>query len=137
MSQSDVVRHDDRMSRFIERLEGENGFLRAQLTKKDEQIEDLSQRFKETQGLLGAVSACWHRCLVNLIRSRLRDRAREVCATLIPDPVLQTKLSLVALQTTCTLKNAVGQSREAGGGLECRKTVIALKCRRASWQPVE
>ena len=55
VSQSDVVRHDDLMSRFIERLEGENGFLRAQLTKKDEQIEDLSQRFKETQGLLGAV----------------------------------------------------------------------------------
>jgi hypothetical protein len=55
VSQSDGVRHDDLMSRFIERLEGENGFLRAQLTKKDEQIEDLSQRFKETQGLLGAV----------------------------------------------------------------------------------
>ncbi len=55
VSPSDVVRHDDLMSRFVERLEGENGFLREQLTKKDEQIEDLSQRFKETQGLLGAV----------------------------------------------------------------------------------
>ena len=55
VSQADVARHDDLMSRFVERLEGENGFLRAQLTKKDEQIEDLSQRFKETQGLLGAV----------------------------------------------------------------------------------
>ena len=55
MSQPDVVRHDDLMSRFVERLEGENQFLRGQLTKKDEQIEDLSQRFKETQGLLGAV----------------------------------------------------------------------------------
>ncbi len=55
MSQPDVVRNDDLMSRFVERLEGENEFLRNQLTKKDEQIEDLSQRFKETQGLLGAV----------------------------------------------------------------------------------
>ena len=55
VSPPDVARHDDLMSRFVERLEGENGFLRAQLTKKDEQIEDLSQRFKETQGLLGAV----------------------------------------------------------------------------------
>lgn len=55
VSQPDVARHDDLMSRFVERLEGENEFLRNQLTKKDEQIEDLSQRFKETQGLLGAV----------------------------------------------------------------------------------
>ena len=55
VSQPDVVRNDDLMSRFVERLEGENEFLRKQLTKKDEQIEDLSQRFKETQGLLGAV----------------------------------------------------------------------------------
>ena len=55
VSPLDVARHDDLMSRFVERLEGENQFLRGQLTKKDEQIEDLSQRFKETQGLLGAV----------------------------------------------------------------------------------
>jgi len=51
----DTTRADEVMSRYVERLEGENSFLRDQMTKKDEQIEDLSQRFKETQGLLGAV----------------------------------------------------------------------------------
>ena len=55
VARPEVERNDDLMSRFVERLEGENQFLRTQLTKKDEQIEDLSQRFKETQGLLGAV----------------------------------------------------------------------------------
>lgn len=52
---ADASRIDDIMTRFVTRLEGENAFLREQLTRKDEQIEDLSQRFKETQGLLGAV----------------------------------------------------------------------------------
>jgi hypothetical protein len=51
----DTTRADEIMSRYVERLEGENSFLRDQMTKKDEQIDDLSQRFKETQGLLGAV----------------------------------------------------------------------------------
>jgi hypothetical protein len=51
----DTTRADEIMSRYVERLEGENSFLRDQMTKKDEQIDDLSQRFKETQGLLGVV----------------------------------------------------------------------------------
>jgi hypothetical protein len=54
-SSPDVTPTDHFKDRYIDRLEGENSFLRGQLTKKDEQIEDLSQRFKETQGLLGAV----------------------------------------------------------------------------------
>ena len=42
-------------SRYVELLERDNEFLREQVTKKDEQISDLSNRFSETQTLLGAM----------------------------------------------------------------------------------
>jgi hypothetical protein len=43
------------MSRYVALLERDNEFLREQVEKKDDQIEDLSQRFSETQTLLGAM----------------------------------------------------------------------------------
>jgi hypothetical protein len=36
-------------------LERDNEFLREQVSKKDDQISDLSKRFNETQILLGAM----------------------------------------------------------------------------------
>ena len=42
-------------SRYVALLERDNDFLREQVEKKDEQISDLSNRFSETQTLLGAM----------------------------------------------------------------------------------
>ena len=42
-------------SRYVTLLERDNEFLREQVTKKDEQIGDLSKRFADTQSLLGAM----------------------------------------------------------------------------------
>ena len=42
-------------SRYVGLLERDNEFLREQVQKKDEQISDLSNRFSETQTLLGAM----------------------------------------------------------------------------------
>jgi hypothetical protein len=42
-------------SRYVALLERDNEFLREQVKKKDEQISDLSNRFSETQTLLGAM----------------------------------------------------------------------------------
>jgi hypothetical protein len=52
----ETVRHaqpDD--SRYVALLERDNEFLREQVKKKDDQISDLSNRFSETQTLLGAM----------------------------------------------------------------------------------
>jgi len=43
------------MASYVALLERDNEFLREQVTKKDEQITDLSKRFGETQTLLGAM----------------------------------------------------------------------------------
>ena len=50
--------------RYVNLLERENEFLRDQVTKKDEQISNLSTRFGETQTLLGAMQ----RMLAPLLR---------------------------------------------------------------------
>jgi hypothetical protein len=42
-------------ARYVVLLERDNEFLREQVSKKDEQITDLSKRFGETQTLLGAM----------------------------------------------------------------------------------
>jgi hypothetical protein len=43
------------MSRYVALLESDNEFLREQVKKKDDQITDLSDRFGQTQSLLGAM----------------------------------------------------------------------------------
>lgn len=42
-------------TRYIERLEGENEFLRSQVTVKDDQIKDLTERARETNHLIGGL----------------------------------------------------------------------------------
>ena len=42
-------------SRYIERVEGENEFLRAQILVKDDQIKDLTERARETNHLIAGL----------------------------------------------------------------------------------
>lgn len=42
-------------ARYIERLEGENEFLRRQVSVKDEQIKDLTERARETNHLIAGL----------------------------------------------------------------------------------
>ena len=42
-------------SRFLERLEGENEFLRKQISVKDDQIKDLTERARETNHLIAGL----------------------------------------------------------------------------------
>lgn len=42
-------------TRYIERLEGENEFLRSQVTVKDGQIKDLTERARETNHLIAGL----------------------------------------------------------------------------------
>jgi hypothetical protein len=41
--------------RYTERLEGENAFLRSQVTVKDDQIKDLTERARETNHLIAGL----------------------------------------------------------------------------------
>ena len=43
------------MSRYVARLEGENTFLREQITVKDVQIKDLTERARETNHLIAGL----------------------------------------------------------------------------------
>ncbi|MEJ0075272.1 MAG: hypothetical protein WDO17_07460 [Alphaproteobacteria bacterium] len=43
------------LSRFVERLEGENEFLRKQISVKDDQIKDLTERARETNHLIAGL----------------------------------------------------------------------------------
>lgn len=51
----DPSRQDAAMSRYIERLEGENEFLRKQVSVKDDQIKDLTERARETNHLIAGL----------------------------------------------------------------------------------
>ena len=42
-------------TRIVELLESENGFLRGQITVKDEQIKDLTERARETNHLIAGL----------------------------------------------------------------------------------
>jgi len=46
---------DDMMTRYVARLEGENEFLRGQVTVKDKQIGELTERARETNILIGGL----------------------------------------------------------------------------------
>jgi hypothetical protein len=45
----------DAASRYVARLEGENTFLREQITVKDVQIKDLTERARETNHLIAGL----------------------------------------------------------------------------------
>jgi hypothetical protein len=51
----DPSRQDAAMSRYVERLEGENEFLRRQVSVKDDQIKDLTERARETNHLIAGL----------------------------------------------------------------------------------
>lgn len=50
-----VATNDSHVSRYVERLEGENSFLRSQIGVKDEQIKDLTERARETNHLIAGL----------------------------------------------------------------------------------
>ncbi len=51
----DPSRQDAAMSRYVDRLEGENEFLRKQVSVKDDQIKDLTERARETNHLIAGL----------------------------------------------------------------------------------
>jgi len=51
----DVPRQVAADDRYIERLEGENEFLRGQVSVKDDQIKDLTERARETNHLIAGL----------------------------------------------------------------------------------
>lgn len=60
-----VATEPNAMSRYVERLEDENTFLREQIGTKDEQIKDLTERSRETNHLIGGLQ----RMLAPLLKS--------------------------------------------------------------------
>ena len=50
-----VAAETEAASRYIARLEGENEFLRGQITVKDVQIKDLTERARETNHLIAGL----------------------------------------------------------------------------------
>src|SRR5579864_771701 len=50
-----VATESEAMSRYVSRLEGENEFLRGQITVKDDQIKDLTERARETNHLIAGL----------------------------------------------------------------------------------
>lgn len=54
-SSTDPSRQDAAVSRYTERLEGENEFLRTQVSVKDNQIKDLTERARETNHLIAGL----------------------------------------------------------------------------------
>lgn len=51
----DVPRQVAADERYVERLEGENEFLRLQVSVKDDQIKDLTERARETNHLIAGL----------------------------------------------------------------------------------
>jgi hypothetical protein len=62
--------------RYIERLEGENEFLRSQVTVKDDQIKDLTERARETNHLIAGLQK-----MLTPLLGRSADSHSEVTAS--------------------------------------------------------
>jgi hypothetical protein len=62
----------DAVSRYVARLEGENGFLREQITVKDVQIKDLTERARETNHLIAGLQK-----MLTPLLGRPRDDDRD------------------------------------------------------------
>ena len=69
-------------SRYVQLLERDNEFLREQVSKKDEQISDLSTRFSETQTLLGAMQRMFAPLLGQADPFKSPPESREVTTPL-------------------------------------------------------
>ena len=64
------------VSRYVARLEGENGFLREQITVKDVQIKDLTERARETNHLIAGLQKMLTPLLGRPAEPRADDRSR-------------------------------------------------------------
>src|SRR5215212_3830577 len=64
------------VSRYAARLEGENGFLREQITVKDMQIKDLTERARETNHLIAGLQKMLTPLLGRPAEPRADDRLR-------------------------------------------------------------
>ena len=72
------------VSRYVARLEGENTFLREQITVKDVQIKDLTERARETNHLIAGLQ----KMLTPLLgrpRGDDRDRSYDISTPPVPD----------------------------------------------------
>ena len=72
----DLSRHVATDTRYIERLEGENEFLRSQVTVKDDQIKDLTERARETNHLIAGLQKMLTPLLVRS-SAEIRSAAEE------------------------------------------------------------
>jgi hypothetical protein len=76
------------VSRYVARLEGENTFLREQITVKDVQIKDLTERARETNHLIAGLQ----KMLTPLLgRPAADDRNRTYNATTLPAPDIRDR----------------------------------------------
>src|SRR3954447_8790668 len=66
----------DAVSRYAARLEGENTFLREQITVKDVQIKDLTERARETNHLIAGLQKMLTPLLGRPAEPRADDRSR-------------------------------------------------------------
>jgi hypothetical protein len=67
---------DEMVSRYVARLEGENEFLRGQITVKDEQIKEQTERARETNILIGGLQKMLTPLLGRSSTARTDDRQR-------------------------------------------------------------
>ena len=67
----------DAASRYVARLEGENEFLRGQVTVKDVQIKDLTERARETNHLIAGLQKMLTPLLGRPAPSRSEDISRS------------------------------------------------------------
>jgi hypothetical protein len=68
--------NDEVMSRYVARIEGENEFLRGQITVKDGQIKDLTERSRETNHLIAGLQKMLTPLLGRPAPSRLEELPR-------------------------------------------------------------
>jgi hypothetical protein len=71
-----VATPDDAASRYVARLEGENEFLRGQVTVKDKQIGELTERARETNHLIAGLQKMLTPLLGRPAPSRAKDAPR-------------------------------------------------------------
>jgi hypothetical protein len=68
---------DEMVSRYVARLEGENEFLRGQITVKDEQIKEQTERARETNILIGGLQKMLTPLLGRSSMARTDDRTQS------------------------------------------------------------
>jgi hypothetical protein len=72
-----VAASDEMMSRYVARIEGENEFLRGQVSVKDKQIGELTERARETNHLIGGLQKMLTPLLGGSERFRAPDQPEQ------------------------------------------------------------